>query len=509
MTLTVLLSSGEKRIDVRRGESALDALKRGGVAFSAPCGGLGVCGGCRAKMTGAMTSSDGGILSDGEKSRGVRLLCRTFPAGDCTVDLRGTDLEVQTEGVSADYPLSPLAPGKFGAAIDIGTTTVAVYLCDMESGRIVASSSAANPQSVYGADVISRIDAIKRDFSALEAQRSLIISLINNKLSLLCGGEICAAVICGNTVMEHIAAGEDPRGIATYPFTPKTLFGSVIPAEKVGLAIKRGAPVLFAPCISSYVGGDISCGAAVTALADSDVDTLYLDVGTNGEIGFAHKGKLYFCSAAAGPALEGAGIKRGMPCEAGAVCEVGIQDNILMYKTIKNAAAKGICGSGVIDAVAVMLSLSVVDETGRTDVAGRFMKKIGGEDVFTVSEKDDIYITPSDVRAVQLAKAAIAAGERIIAGKCGGDINKVGKVILAGGFGSHIRPESAERIGLIPVGTAKKTVAVGNVAGTGAVALLLSEEMRQRARAICRDSVYTELSSCEEFSDAYIDAMMF
>lgn len=507
MTLTVLNSSGEKKIDVRKGESALDALRREGVPFSAPCGGLGVCGGCRATITGEMTSDDGGLLTEAERSRGVRLLCRTYPTGDCTVDLRGTELEAQTEGASVGYALSPLAEGKFGAAIDIGTTTVAVYLCDMESGRIVASVSAANPQCVYGADVISRINAIKNDFSALEAQRAMIISLINEKLALLCDGEIGAAVICGNTVMEHIAAGEDPCGIATYPFTPKTLFGHTVPAEKLGLKIKRGAPVLFAPCVASYVGGDISCGAAVTALKDSDTDTLYLDVGTNGEIGFAHNGKLYFCSAAAGPALEGAGIRRGMPSEQGAVCEVDVNDNILTYKTIKNSSAKGICGSGVIDAVAAMLDLSVIDETGRIDAKSRFVKKIGGEDAFVISEKDDIYITASDVRSVQLAKAAIAAGASIIAEKCGCDVRRVGKVILAGGFGSHIRPESAEKIGMIPSGTAKKTVAVGNVAGTGAVALLLSAEMRERAEAICRDAIYTELSSCAEFSDAYIDAM--
>lgn len=517
INVRVKRSGGEKILSVEAGGYALDILADAGISVYAPCGGSGRCGGCRAKILGGIRidGNEAELLTDSERESGVHLLCRTALTGDCEIDLRGFEIEVQTEGASCGYTLSPLAEGKLGVAVDIGTTTVAVFLCDMINGKTVATRSFLNPQSSFGADVISRMSAIISDFSNLEKQKTLIISAINSAVSDMCAEasttteNVCAAVLCGNTVMEHIAAGEDPSGIAKAPFTPKSLFGSTVAASDAGLEIKPDAPVLFAPCVASYVGGDISCGAAAVGLDGFTDNVLYIDVGTNGEIGFVSDGKIKFCSAAAGPAFEGAHIARGMAGETGAVSEVFLSNGEIRFKTIGGAVPRGICGSGVLDAVAVMLDTGILDETGRicpdkSNPYNKYVGKINGSDAFIIDAEHDIYITGADVREVQLAKSAICAGAKVLCAE-----NKVDRVIIAGGFGAHMNPESAVKIGLLPRVETDRISSVGNAAGAGARALLLSAEMRDKALKIKGESEYIELSSSAEFMDLYIDEMMF
>lgn len=511
--VTVLLSGGKKELFAEVGERVMDVLDAADVSVYAPCGGAGICGGCRAKITGNIIISEDerGFISDKERASGVHLLCKTRISGDAAVDLRGREIEAETDGRQGGYVISPLAKGKYGVAADIGTTTVALYLCSLETGEVLGTVAFENPQRSFGADVISRIDAIMRDYAALERQRKLIIAAINGGIAKLCRdfgiscGEISAAAICGNTVMEHILVGLDPTGIATAPFTPKSLFGGVFPASKLGITAAEDAPVLIAPCVASYVGGDISCGFSVQSFGEEDV--LYVDIGTNGELVMLHEGKLYACSTAAGPALEGARLSRGMAGEAGAVCEVSMSDNILMYKTVKDEQAKGICGSGAIDALALMIEKNVIDETGKMNDCP-LVKSVGNERAFVIDDEREIYVTASDVRELQLAKAAICAGALTLADACGASAENM-KIVIAGGFGAHLRASAMLGIGLLPRTDERNISFVGNAAGMGAVGLLCSEEIRKRAAEFCRSTEYIELSESKKFMDFYIEQMTF
>ncbi len=538
-----------KEISAEIGETLLSALRASGCILHSPCGGNGTCGKCKVKACGALsdiTEAEAGFLSEDEKKNDIRLACKTKILGDFEVTLFSGSLDALTKFDAVSYDISPLvkveraeekasfyvndilihedAPNtkNFGLAVDIGTTTVAVYLCDLEKGQILGTKGFRNPQGAYGADVISRIDKIMKDKAALDEQKNLILNEIQSaalSLTNAFGGrlnDIQTAAFCGNTVMEHIAAGIDPSSIANAPFIAPTLFGEWYDAKELGLSFANGAKVYFAPCFASYVGGDIACGMIATGLDQASDNVLFIDIGTNGEIGLSTKKGLYFCSAAAGPALEGAHIKCGMSGTMGAVGKVCIKDREIVYETVGKKTAIGICGSGIIDACAVMLDAGLLDETGcimDADDVDAFAEYLGedwdGNTVFFIDIAREIYLNGKDIREIQLAKAAIAAGVRTLLHKAGIEISEVSEVVLAGGFGSHIDPKSACRIGLIPRELDGKVRSVGNVAGAGAVAFLLSKTMREAFAAVSDKADYTELSGDAFFMEAYIDEMMF
>jgi uncharacterized 2Fe-2S/4Fe-4S cluster protein (DUF4445 family) len=392
----------------------------------------------------------------------------------------------------------------------------------MKTGSILGTRGFRNPQSAYGADVISRIDKIMKDKNALHDQKKLVTDAICEAAELLVkenGGDISdihAAVFCGNTVMQHIVAGIDPSSIANAPFIAPTLFGEYYDAEKIGIPMAKGARIYFAPCFASYVGGDIACGMIASGLDRESDNVLFIDIGTNGEIGLSTRKGLYFCSAAAGPAFEGAHIRCGMAGTAGAVSKVYIEDDTIRYETIDGESPVGICGSGIIDACAVMLDAGLLDETGcilEADEVDSFADYLfedeDGNTAFEIDKDNHIYITGKDIREIQLAKAAIAAGVRTLLDQAGISLSEVSEVVLAGGFGSHIHAKSACRIGLIPRELEGKVRSVGNVAGAGAIAILLGKEPRESAKTICLKSEYTELSCNSFFMEAYIEEMMF
>jgi uncharacterized 2Fe-2S/4Fe-4S cluster protein (DUF4445 family) len=253
-----------------------------------------------------------------------------------------------------------------------------------------------------------------------------------------------------------------------------------------------------------------------SGLDEVSENILFIDIGTNGEIGLATPKGLYFCSAAAGPAFEGAHIECGMPGTTGAVSKIYVDGDSIQYKTINGASASGICGSGIIDACAVMLDTGLLDETGcilDAEDAKAFSDYLGEDDdgnpVFEIDKINHIYITGKDIREIQLAKAAIAAGVKTLLDKADIQLSDISSVVLAGGFGSHIDPKSACRIGLIPRELDGKVISVGNVAGAGAIAILLGKEPRESVKTICARSEYTELSCNPFFMEAYIEEMMF
>ena len=545
------IDNGKSRTSVRTesGMRILDVLRAAGAEISAPCGGNGTCGKCRVRVAGVLSEmgdDERRFLDENEISRGVRLACKCRVLGDFEVHLTDDALHVETDSKAVSYTLSPMiravrdtvkttfffngapldtaAPdtANLGLAVDIGTTTVAVYLCDMDTGEVVEKRGFRNPQSSYGADVISRIDKIMKAPAVLKEEQRLIIDAIGRtaaELCAACGGtssDVRAAVFCGNTVMQHLAAGIDPSSIARAPFIAPTLFGEFYRADAVGLPIFPAAPIYFAPCFASYVGGDIACGMIAAGLDRPSDNVLFIDIGTNGEIGLSTKNGLYFCSAAAGPAFEGAHIECGMAGTVGAVSEIFLDGEGIAYRTIGGVAPTGICGSGIIDAAAVMLDAGLLDETGRIadkDEAGKYASYIDedadGGPIFVIDAAHSVYMTGTDIREVQLAKAAICAGIYTLLDKAGLSLSEVTSVVLAGGFGSHINKASACRIGLIPRELAGKIVSAGNTAGAGAVAILLGKEPREAAGTICGKSDYTELSQSAFFMEKYIEEMMF
>lgn len=516
-------------LSVPYGITALEAIRLAEISLYSPCGGNGTCGKCRAKITGdisVMDERENAFLSEEEKSAGIRLSCMCRLYGDFEIDIQYGNLCVQTDFEGLSYTLLPMVKDKgrasLGLAADIGTTTVALYLCDLKSGKILATRGFRNPQSAYGADVISRIDKIMKDKTVLAAQQKLIADAIREASKDMCASvgrsetDIVSAVFCGNTVMQHIAAGIDPSTIANAPFIAPTLFGEEYDAFALGFLKNKEAFVYFAPCFASYVGGDIACGMIATGLDACRERVLYIDVGTNGEIGLATETGLYFCSAAAGPAFEGAHIACGMAGVSGAVSEVFMENGKLLYRTVDGADAVGICGSGIVDAVAVMLDAGLLDETGcivEKDEAGKYASYIeedeDGNPIFVLDKEKNIYICGRDIREIQLAKAAICAGVDTLLHEAGISYASLSRVVIAGGFGSHLRAESICRIGMIPPIEREKMSFVGNAAGAGAVSILLGAEPRAAARTICEKSEYTELSKNAYFMEKYIDEMMF
>ncbi|MCL2518597.1 MAG: ASKHA domain-containing protein [Oscillospiraceae bacterium] len=465
-----------------------------GKKINAVCGGNKLCGKCKVKATGELsplTDIERKFLSQSEIDNGIRLACMTYPEGEYTVELldAGT-MQIQTAGITGSYEKSPV-DGEYGVAVDIGTTTIAVYLCNLKSGEIEQTAAFKNPQSEYGADVITRIGYIINNADGLDKQRNAIITELNKTIKSF-KKPINAVCITGNTTMEHIFAGYDPSGIANAPFTPKSLFGFSISGAESGLSVDENANVWVMPCFSAYVGGDIASGLVAADVDISGENVLYIDIGTNGEIALGSKDGIHVCSAAAGPAFEGAKIEKGMSGVNGAVSKIWLNSGEVKFNVIGDVSPIGICGSGLIDAVAVMLELGVIDETGYLDKP------------FYITE--NVYISAADIRELQLAKAAISAGILTLLEITGANVEKV---IIAGGFGSFMDPDNACRIGLIPSRYKGKIKSVGNTAGAGAALYLLSGNIRGRIDNVTAKSSYTELSGNMIFMDKFIEQMYF
>ena len=535
--------------ETEAGTLASTVLQKYQTSFYAPCGGNGTCGKCRIRVRGEISEPDErelAFLSEEDRKNDIRLACMCRLLGHFEIMPTDMKMQIQLRSKTISYTTAPMltavkegdetvfsCDGKerfrekdvknnLGLAVDIGTTTVAMYLCDMANGEILATKGIKNPQSIYGADVISRMDKIMKDESLLSVQQKLICDAIHSSVRAmceekgLCENEVRAAVICGNTVMQHIAAGINPVSIGVAPFHAPTLFGEEYNAHAIGLLSNPNAIVYFSPCFASYVGGDIACGMIATGLDGCKEKVLFVDIGTNGEIGLSTENGLYFCSAAAGPAFEGAHIACGMPGIPGAVGKVFIRDGKIGYETVDGGPAIGICGSGVIDAVAVMLNAGLLDETGliaEKDEAGDFADYIDEDEdenpIFMIDKEKNIYICAKDIREIQLAKAAVCAGAHTLLHKAGIEADDLSRVVIAGGFGSHLRAESLCRIGMLPTTDSKKLEFVGNAAGMGAVAILLGKEPRASAKTVCGKSEYTELSGSQYFMEKYIDEMMF
>lgn len=529
-TVTVIRGGEVRRIHGERGESLLSALQRAGLREpDAPCGGNGTCGKCLVEAEGALSEPGAHELEKRGAGERRRLACSAKILGDCTVRLpvSGSDAVIASEGFDgADFPLKPCVPlpsgGGVGAAVDIGTTTVVAYLYDLKDGRRLGVASGMNAQRVFGADVISRVNHANTAPGGLEQMTGAVREQLSGMLRQLCAGagrtleEVRDISVAGNTIMEHIFAGLSPASIAVAPFRPLSLFGDSRPAAEVGLPAPN-AQVYLAPCVAGYVGGDITAGLLSSGAYRAERRVLFLDIGTNGEMALGDRNGFTCCATAAGPAFEGAEIVCGMSGVTGAISQVRLEKGALRCTVIGGGQAKGICGSGLVDALAVLLKLGAVDETGRLlppeeapQEARPWLEETEEEGcVFWLDRTAGVRITEGDVRKLQLAKAAVAAGIQTLLEAAGTDAEGVSAMYLAGGFGSYLDKKSAAAIGLFPARLLPVLRSVGNSAGAGAAEALLSAPAREELTAVRDRCGYLELSSHPAFTGHYIDCMSF
>lgn len=500
MNVTITKEGQTKEYAARRGQTILTFLQLNHITgVDAPCGGMGRCGKCKVGIVG----------------RGEVLACKTLVADGMHIIIGKEKHAKIAETGQCHNQYSTDALEEAVAACDIGTTTVVCHLIDGISGNIIATESASNAQKNYGADVVSRIE--RAGAGELQKLHEVIAGQIETMLEKMCEKsqkkkKIQRLAVAGNTVMCHLFAGLSPEAIGVAPFMPEELFGKEYTGSSVGIDCCEIVNIL--PCVAGYVGSDITADV-LAAVPEDEGQWLLLDIGTNGEMLLGNAKEGYVCCAtAAGPAFEGAEITMGMPAADGAIASVTYKNHRLSVGTIGEKEAVGICGSGLLDALAVFLESGLMDESGMLmdeeevpEECRHYIGRYEGQACVWLTEK--VCVTQEDVRNLQLAKAAIAAGIEILLKEKAFEYKDVTGVLLAGGFGSFLNKESAAKIGLIPKELLPVTEAVGNAAGEGAVFAAISNDARNHLLEIRSEMHYLELSMHPAFSDLYMECISF
>ncbi len=410
----------------------------------------------------------------------------------------------------------------YGVAIDIGTTKLALFIVDLNDGTIIFSDGIMNPQIKYGEDVISRIQYASQSEESLKEIQKAIIDGINSliekgiKETDIMKDNIYEVVVVGNTAMHHLFLGLNVKWLGFSPYAPVIGKGYYIKAKRLGIDINPMGSIYTLPNVAGFVGADAIADVLASRIHEKEKLTLLMDVGTNTEVILGNKYGLWCCSTASGPAFEGAHIKFGMRAASGAIEKVKIEENFdVKYITIDNEEPRGICGSGIIDAIAEMLRTGVIDTSGRIILQNhrRIREGENGKEFIiafkeeTANKEEDIVITQDDIREIQKAKAAMYAGYMTLMRKAGFKKEELSEIIIAGAFGSYIDPSSARLIGMIPELPISKISFLGNTAGSGARLCLKSMDYRKEAEEIIEKMKYIELAAEPIFEEEYINAM--
>jgi len=476
------------------------------------------------------------LIAGLEHSFGLKDLSIDYPVLKELSDCLRTSKWKVTVTVWMNREIIKVEPGyvdkSYGLAIDIGTTTVAGYLCDLETGKVLATEGIMNPQVAYGEDVMSRITYTMMNSDGLATLNTTIVEAINTLIVNLTGQveikleDISEVTIVGNTTMHHILLNICPEYLAKIPFAPTINSSLDIKSRELGIGVSKSANVHILPVKAGFLGADTIGVLIAEEPYNQDEMMLIIDIGTNGELVLGSREKLVSASCAMGPAFEGAHIKFGMRAALGAIEHVAIDKKSLevRFKVIGNEGwdippspikAVGICGSGIIDAVAEMVKASIIDRSGRfnTKIDSNRLVNTNGSPEFIIawanetSLGQDITVSTGDVREVQLAKAAMYAGSRILMSKLG--VTRLDKVVLAGAFGSYVSKENALAIGLFPKCELEKVYSVGNAAGDGARIALINIDKRQEAEDVVKKVEYVELSIEPNFQNLFIEALPF
>ena len=492
------------------GENLMQCMLEQGAFVDNPCAGKGICGKCKVRVCKGnisdMTAEERNWLNEKEIAQNVRLACMTEAYGEILIEgMRG---EREYQGMT--FGVTPAFEQEYkeclGLAVDIGTTTVALSLVDRRNGEVLASTTAINAQKKFGLDVLTRIShEYEKPDTGIKDLQEAIVGVLNDcilevtKAANVNQQDICDICIAANCTMTHMFLGVDARGIGRAPYKPQFLSAQALLAKDVGLNCNAHAKVYCLPHVSAYIGSDIVAGAYVCEMQKKAGNVLFIDIGTNGELVLASKGRLYCCSCAAGPALEGMNITAGMRATVGAIEDIRIQEGRTVLSVIGNVQAEGICGSGILAAVKELLRAGIIKKSGA------FEKAYGK--AFILQEEPEILVTQGDVRQVQLAKGAILSGILTLLKTADLTAEELGTVIIAGQFGAHLPEDSLIGIGLLPLCVRERLQYVGNSAHTGAYMTLMSERVKKEMEALAKEMEYIELSGTEDYEKLFIKCM--
>ncbi len=481
-----------KLVTVNRGTPLIDVLHEFGVEF--PCGGKGTCGNCKVKLLDGELEADPVEQQKLDKlklGKDWRLACYCTAKSDISLEVSQFENIILAD--STTFKFTPQTG--YGIAVDLGTTTIVVQLVNLKNGHILDSVSAVNPQTKFGGDLISRIQ------SCLDGKFEVLQSIIQTKIGEIIQSilrnhpvEVSKIALVGNTVMHHIFSGLPVNSLSFYPFESPELGTQTFTAANVNWNFSVQPEIKFYPSIGSFVGSDILAGIAATKMTENEHFSILIDLGTNGEIVIGNRDKIICASTAAGPAFEGAKISQGMRATTGAISSLTFEQNKIKSHVIGNVPAKGICGSGLIDIMAILLNREQI---------GIFGEINSGEDKVQLTPK--VFLTQQDIREFQLAKAAIAAGIQILLNQLKITCSEIETVFIAGGFGNFLNIKNVIRTGLIECDE-DKIVKLGNSALIGAKMFLFEEELF--IQKILEKTTHINLEGDPNFQDIYIDKMM-
>jgi len=517
----------QKKADVPYGTPLVTAARTAGVAIETPCNGAGTCGKCKVRLA---------------ENQQELLACQTAVKGDinilyCEKTEENRNVRIISSGHTFDYPVKPYITKKsdknetkvfagttllgtedgdtankiYGIALDIGTTTMVAELYSLTDGKLLAGESMLNPQSACAQDVLSRIHFARNETGLNTLYEAFLAAFGTLRDSVTEAAQvdpknIYEVVFSGNTCMLHLATNTDPSPLGKYPYLSNIKGGESIKAA--GLGISDFGLVYLPPIISAFVGADITSGVFISKLKEKRGKTLFIDIGTNGEIVMADNGRLAATSTAAGPAFEGMNIVCGMRAAPGAVEQFTLGENGgFSYKTIGGVKAAGICGSGLLDIAGELVRTGVIDKTGKFDKANPLIKEQNNKPAFFIT--DDVFFTLQDIRQVQLAKGAIRAGITALLNTLGLDADDIDEVLIAGSFGYHLSESSLLNIGLLPPELKGKIRYLGNTSQSGATAFLLNADFRETVPAIINGIEKIELANTPGFEEIFVQALGF
>jgi uncharacterized 2Fe-2S/4Fe-4S cluster protein (DUF4445 family) len=515
----------DKVISIHRGATLLEAAGQAGIILNAVCGGEGTCRKCEVIL----------------RPEGRRVLaCLYRVEVDVEVEVPAGSIYFQEKilrhGVDRKVKVAPSIhehigglkdkANVFGAAVDIGTTTVVVKLINMADGRCAATAAAANPQIACGDDVVSRIVFAERE-GGLERLNELIVSCVNDLIGEACSeagverDDVYELTVAGNTTMCHILLKYPLAQLGQAPYRAYSTAAQDRRAASMGIAINGRGNVHVIESIAGFVGSDTTAVAVAADIEQIETTTLVVDIGTNGEILLATKDGILAASCAAGPAFEGARISQGARASEGAIEAVIVEGDDIDVDVIGGGAGRTICGSGLIDAMAVLVELGIVSSSGlmrgRYELDGRLPKAIvdrvierGGQGAFVLwAGGKQVVLTQRDIRETQLAKAAVRAGIRLLQRKAGIGDEDIGQILLAGAFGNYINRNSALKVGLLPAVGVEKVHFIGNAASSGAQMVLVSSECRELAGRLAAKIEYVEIAHQADFQEVFAEELMF
>ncbi len=515
ISIKVHINGSVRTLICRAGMRIPEALQQHRIPLPTPCGGYGTCGKCRLRFLTSVpvpSPADRNHLTEKELRDGYRLACQHKAEKDTELSMDAallqTSLPILKYGLQIKIDTDPEIETEktegpvYGAAIDLGTTSIVISLIDLRNGERTGLQSARNPQSVHGADIISRATAAAGSVNILADMQQAAVKKINELLEILAKDtkNIYQIVLAGNAVMSHIFTGFPLDKLIRAPYKAAFTDMQILPAQKYGLDIHPGAQVTVLPAIGSFIGGDVSADLLTARkLFPANSKMLLMDIGTNCELVLQTPDGVIAASAPAGPVMEGAGIEHGMQAESGAITDlVFSSEKTFLPLTVDNKKAKGICGSGLIHIIHLLWSKGIILPEGR----------FAENSLFPLSEKgfrlsDGIYLCPGDIRAFQMAKAAIAASWKMLFSHAGIRPEELDHFVLSGAFGHYIRPEAGMELGLFPTLNKERFVYLGNGSLSGCEMILKNKKYSKQIQKIACAAEHIEMAGREDFQEIY------